>query len=205
MKRITTVIILLVITSSKLVASGLDSSDYVLYSKVINNYLKEHKLKNGNKIFITGTSDFRNTYSDYMKDPYKIPCFSCSVFYPGNKPTKVDTSFVTLWVKLDSINQQPVEFDNKFKIRKYKPIIIDSTFNDSYSTVQGFDWSTFYKKNPRSVGIVTLSKIAYSDNGRYALLYLAYQYHGLGAVAKILLIDIEQDYKIIRDEVMWES
>ncbi len=205
LNRVLIIIILTIIPLTKVMANEINSSDYVLYSKIIYDYLKENSYKKGHKVFIMKSTEFKNAYEDFMHDPYKIPCLSCNNFSQINKTTSADSVFVNLWVKLDSINKHPVELDNKFKIRKYEPIMVDSTLWNIYSKENIFDWKSLYKENPKTVGVITLSKIAYSSNGKYAILYIAYQYEGLGAVAKILFIDIEQGYKIVKDEIMWQN
>jgi hypothetical protein len=68
-------------------------------------------------------------------------------------------------------------------------------------------WGRFYKKYPKSSGILSVSEIVFSENKRYCLFYLGQSVGSLDGYGCLLLIDLQaKNGKFIQKELkLWVS
>jgi hypothetical protein len=204
-------LIFALITIDKISGQDSDSIDYKAYSRIIDSFNQEcvqkYKKKGTRSILVNNTSKFENVYAridnEYPKY-LQYNCLTCtnridSSFVP-------DVRFLNLILKLDTVNKKTIIFSNKFKLQRYKTQIIDSIeFNSFFKDVKINDgWKRFYDKYPKSLGFMTLSKIAYSNDKKFCAIYIELRYNSLGAEGFVLLIDLN-NFKIIKKELLWQS
>ena len=205
------ILIFAFITIDKISCQTSDSIDYKVYSRIIDSYnqdcVQKYKKKGTRSILINSTSNFKNVYAqidnEYPKY-LKSNCLTCSdridsSFVP-------DTRFMNLILKLDTVNSKAVKFSNNFQLQRYKTQIIDSLEFHSFFMDNEINngWKRFYDKYPKSLGIMTLSKIAYSNDKKYCAIYIELKYNSLGAEGFVLLIDLN-NFRIIKKELLWQS
>ncbi len=183
--------------------------EYNVYSTIIDSFneecLEDWQRKRTKKIIINSSSDFYNTFkkdNSYLEN-LKYFCHSC-VDWIDNQP-RYDSVLIDLILKLDTVNKSKLIFENQFKIKKFKTIILpDKKFNSYFTDDKDEGWNKFYLDYPKSIGYMTLSKIAYSTDKKLCTIYIDLRFGSLGAVGYILLLNTK-NYKIIKKEMLWQS
>jgi hypothetical protein len=209
MKQILLLFISLTISGNTLCQTS-DSIDYTIYSRIIDSFtrdcVKSYQKKGARIILINNTSNFKNIFAEDKNYPNDIK-YNCLTCYDriDNFPV-LDSGFINLILKLDTVNKRAIKFSNEFVLEKYKTQIIDTIeFQSFFNDANNDDgWQKFYNKYPRSMGYMTLSKIAYSNDKKCCVIYMDLKYNSLGAEGYIILINTE-DFKIIKSELLWQS
>ncbi|WP_225000404.1 hypothetical protein [Cesiribacter sp. SM1] len=188
----------LLFLSMNLRASQVDSINNLTYSKIILGLFEviDHR---SNKVYIHKESDYFNDRNlKDVEDIRSLSCHSCIDIDQKNKTYTVDSTFFKLWLKLDSINEKQAVFENKIRIKGRKVVMVGPNFS------KGDGLPVLRKILPRPIEI-KLSKIAYSEDRKYAMIYLSYRYNSLYGEGMLLLMNVEQDYNILKVETLWES
>ncbi len=172
---------LLLIIVEKATGQQISPSDYQIYSKVINAFLRDEKVR-GRKIVLVSDSD-----NELELDPSSI----------------WDDSIAKIAYKLDSLNKDKSTFD-KFELKNYELIIVSEDNLDELFIKDG-GWKSFYKKYPDSGGIITVSKMFLSSDRTWGLIYISISRGGLNGAGYLIKFDL-QDKKIIKNkQCLWVS
>ncbi|NJO88092.1 MAG: hypothetical protein HC831_03350 [Chloroflexia bacterium] len=159
------------------------------------------------RILVNQSSKFRNVFAedkDYPKNFNYGACLTCSDRI--DSAFVLDMRFINLILQLDTVNKKSISFSNDFQLRKYKTQLIDTAeFHSFFSNNNdNLGWKNFYCKYPKSMGFMTLSKIAYSNDKKFCTIYIELMYNSLGAEGFVLLIDMN-NFEIIKKELLWQS
>jgi len=141
---------------------------------------------------------------DYPNNFKYGACLTCSDRIDSS--FVLDTRFINLILRLDTVNKRISNFLNDFQLRKYKTQLIDTVEFHLFFLNKNDNngWRSFYRKYPQSLGFMTLSRIAYSDDKRFCAIYIELKYNSLGAEGYVLLIDTNS-FRIIKKELLWQS
>jgi hypothetical protein len=84
--------------------------------------------------------------------------------------------------------------------------LVDSAQLDSFFKRGGGDWAAFYKRFPGSSGIMTFSRVGFSEDGTQALFYVSNQCGGLcGAGMYVVMEKRNGSWSIEKEIEMWIS
>jgi hypothetical protein len=203
MRKIFTIILL---CSSQIVIG--QNIDYKLYSKILDNFLKDFRDKKGVENIVIENSTYctdLNVETLISMDIRNVSGFYHAIIDFNNYRTGIDTVCINLTLSLDSINKISTNIKNNFRLNKYDVILMDTSTKESlfkYGVKQG--WSVFNERFPHSFGIIRISKIATDSINKKCLLYLDYMRNGLYGAGYLILIDSEKE-EIIKMEKLWIS
>lgn len=88
-----------------------------------------------------------------------------------------------------------------YKIELLSPQAINSAFKEDVEK----GWREFYKKRPKSFGIVEVSNLVFSDNNRFCILYVGYMRRGLHGYGCLLIVDLYDKDLITAEIELWVS
>ena len=102
-------------------------------------------------------------------------------------------------------NAQPAAVDNKFKVTL--PVTLVSAQEvDQFFREGGGWWQAFYKKYPKSPGLVTFSNVGFNSEMTYALVDVGYSCGGLcGRGGLVLLVKKDGNWTREKDLIAWVS
>jgi len=167
------------------IATGqsMNSDEHQIYSQVLNAFLRDQRV-GGRKIILKSDSE-----NEINMNPYSM----------------WDSTLARVSYKLDSVNKDILTFD-KFKLKNYQLILVDSdSLDELFKNDRKKGWTSFYKKYPKSGGIVRMSKMFLSSNRTWGLIYISISRGGLHAAGYLIKFDL-RDRKIIKaKEQLWIS
>jgi hypothetical protein len=102
-------------------------------------------------------------------------------------------------------NAQPAAVENKFKVSSPVTLIpareVDQIFGEG-----GGWWQAFYKKYPKSSGLVTFSNVGFNHEMTYALVDVSHSCGGLcGSGGLVLLVKKDGNWIKEKDLISWVS
>jgi hypothetical protein len=174
---------LILITVEKTTGQQINSSDYQIYSKVLNAFLQGEKVKE-RRIVLESDSE-----NELELNPFSM----------------WDSTLAKVSYKLDSVNEEKLTFD-KFELKNYELILASKdNLSKLFGENIGNGWTSFYKKYPNCGGILRISKMFLSSNRTWGLIYISLSRGGLNGVGYLIKFDL-RDKKIIRTkEKLWIS
>ena len=89
----------------------------------------------------------------------------------------------------------PVSFSSTFDVR---------TYDETWDVLRGTDdWTAFYERNPACGGLLQLSRVGFSADGRQALLQVHYSWESLGGESSVVLLELaDGDWRLVAKEVL---
>jgi hypothetical protein len=173
---------LLLFTFDKASGQNIGSDDYAIYSKVLNAFLKEEKVRG--KIVLESDSE-----NEIEVDQHSM----------------WDSAMAKLSYKLDSVNSVKLTFNN-FQLKNYQLIIAsESELKELFNGNIESGWASFHKKYPDAGGIVRMSRMFLSPGKTWGLIYISISRGGLNGAGYIIKFDLSER-KIIRSkERVWTS
>lgn len=190
-----------------------DSTDYTIYSKVIEEFLKDNSDKDRKHlVFIENTEldeEFSSVIKEFKDSLEKILLYDYHysvLFESQNKKPFLSKITKQLLIQLDSVNQTSKKISNeKLQFSSYtSSTISESEFKKIFKKKQG--WEKFYQKYSNAFGVLRVSKIAYSSDKKQALFYFSYMKGGLYGYGYLLWIDLESKDKMIKEMIrLWVS
>ncbi len=188
-----------------------DSTNYAIYSKVIEEFLKDDlDTISTHLIFRRKTEldeDFSSVIQEFKDSLEKILLYDYHysvLFESQNKKPFLSERTKQLLIQLDSVNNTSKKiYHEKFQFNNYtSSTISESEFKKVFKKNNG--WEHFYQKYPNAFGVLRVSKIAYSSDKKQALFYFSYMKGGL--YGYLLWIDLESKDKIIKEMIrLWVS
>jgi hypothetical protein len=174
---------LLLLSFERTIGQNLNSDDHQIYSKILNAFLKDQKVKD-RKIILESDSE-----NEIEMDPHSM----------------WDSTVAKVSYKLDSVNKDKITFD-KFKLKNYQLIITnEDNLNELFKENIENGWTSFYRKYPNSGGIVRMSKMFLSSNRTWGLIYISITRGGLHAAGYLLKFDLRNRQIIKAKEQLWSS
>jgi hypothetical protein len=102
-------------------------------------------------------------------------------------------------------NVQPAAVENKFKLSTPVTIISAQEVDQIFSEGGGW-WQAFYKKYPKSPGLITFSNVGFNPEMTYALVDVGYSCGGLcGRGGLVLLVKKDGSWTTEKDLISWVS
>ena len=214
--KISTIISLFLLLSLKIVAQSNDEkADYAVYSKVIKEYI-QRKIVSSDVKLDRERLVFRKkkTIMSYELDTSKISDPSFLRFLSqdfleieGNHLKSIDTLSIRLMLKLDSSAN-----NGSFKVQlldiPYKThVIVERKITRMFKHDIERGWKRFYKKYPKSLGILDISDIVYSENKHFCLVYIGVHHGTLNGGGGLFLLDLQsKDNHLIKKYFhVWSS
>jgi len=116
----------------------------------------------------------------------------------------LDTRVKKLIYQLDSIHSKPIR--NKFSINQQVIIKSNLMVRHIFRAKKGWNWERFYRKYPKSYGIIDLSPIAYTENEQFTLFYFGYQKYSLNGLGRLIVVDLrDNQIKVHKTIELWVS
>ena len=174
---------LLLLALTKTDGQNIKPEDNVIYSKVLNAFLKGERIKERNIIL---QSDSNN----------EIEIDETAMW---------DSTMRTISRKLDSVKNDKITFD-QLDLKNFKLIVVtEGHLKELFQRSVEDGWRSFYKKYPNSGGIVKMSKMYLSPTRTWGLVYISISRGGLNGAGYIIKFDLA-DKKIIKiKERLWIS
>ncbi len=120
----------------------------------------------------------------------------------------LDTIFIKLHYLLDSLSNNNKKLSNNF-LFKSKVVFTKKPRNKLFGlfsiNIIKF-WKRFYEKYPKSFGIFSVSDVFFSNDKKYAILYIGYERSSLGGYGAVYLLKKEKGkWKVIKQRGIWTS
>ncbi len=126
----------------------------------------------------------------------------------NNKIVSLDTQQVYLQCRFDTLPGfekrilNKFHFNSKVKLKKESKNKILGVFNRNWTLY----WKIFHLKHPKCFGIFELSDIVFSNDNKFAILYIGYQRHGLVGWGGIYYLEkVDGYWRIKKTMGIWES
>lgn len=190
-----------------------DSTDYAIYSKVIEEFLKDDSDKHKKHLIFTENTELDKDFSweinEFRDSLEKILLYNdhySVLFESQNKKPFLSEQTKQLLIQLDSVNKTAKKISNeKLQFNDYTSSTVSkSALKKLFKKKEG--WGKFYQKYPNAFGILRVSKIVYSLDKKQALFYFSYVKGGLYGYGYLLWIDLESKDKMIKEMIrLWIS
>ena len=165
-----------------------EQEKYIIYSAIISQYYVSRGM---NAFVILNQTDFDppegRDQTAQLKDHLRTL----------TSPDAVDDYF--------SRNDQSESITSHFALPlEYRLISLEELRH--FFGKEGGDWEAFYKKYPKSSGLITLSRLGLSQNGDRALVYVSHQCGFLCGTGKYFSLQKDDGrWKVLQEYMRWIS
>ena len=188
-----------------------------IYAKVLDEFLKDENRKRfklneylsteglDENLIIPKLEDITDGDISVMANFYR-PLLNIEVVDGKKKLISLDTVFYNLSIELAALKDESGRLTENIKTENLHFSIISKKDKEKIFS-KGIEkgWRKFYRKFIRSGGLVTLSDIQYSNDKKFAALYMSLKKRGLNAAGYIILIDLVGEPKILKTMRVWIS
>ena len=187
-------------------------NENLIYSMVLKEYFHQHSESKRIQIIVFNKNEKKlNLNTELMneslgnEDLGMLWAVSPDLINMIGSIGYIDTTLIDLINKFerDSIVRKIdfYEFDLPYEVIEISGREIKRRFKKDI----GKGWAKFYEDYPKSFGIVELSNLTISDDGRYCLFYVGYQKSGLNGYGCLLFVDLKEGMKIKKEIALWIS
>ena len=166
-------------------------ADYKVYSEIINhitmnkNVFKNDTLRKSIVIIENSTNNFQLSNTEITAILDSLPSLEKPIEYQS----KLVVIKMLLSFKQNSAKYNPFLNENSLKCLFPIHLISESEFNSYFPPIYpGIGWQIFYSLYPKSIGVLSFSKIVYLDN--LAVCFVDYSYGSLGGNEDIYIMKL---------------
>lgn len=188
-----------------------DSTDYIIYSKVLEEFLSEVDTVSSQFIFEQKTSLDKyfiydiETSKDSLETYLKIIPY-IDFFTIKDNDAVLEETTKELLLKLISINKTPQKIEvDKFHFQNYTGKIISESKHKRIFKKK-YRWERFYQEYPNAFGLLSVSKIAYLSDKKEAMFYFDYIKGGLNGAGYVVWLDLDNGKVVVKKIIrVWVS
>ncbi len=170
-----------------------DNDEYSVYSKVINNYFSGDKLK---LVVVDEVTS------------------GLSLFPSASGTSSLDGIFGTSRLALECVDDFNVK--NTMVSKLGKSLLLEKKYEIVAGEVEQIDadmrsgkngWEAYFKRYPKSQGLISLSRVGFCKNKTMAVVYIANRFSADGGWGKLVLLRTTRSRKwqIVKEVVLWIS
>jgi len=172
--------------------SGIDSEEYAVWRAVIEGLLEQEWQHETFKRIVI---ESQTSYPDYMEKSTRI------VGEKWDIPESVINDFV-------QINKNRQQLENRFQVSIGINLLTEGLMRYFFveHKLDFTGWDLFYRAYPNSQGLLVLSRVAFYETRKRALVYAGNQRHWLGGAGYLILLKCEgSEWKVERKAAIWIS